>query len=91
MTREEQKAELIRHRNEIQNDFGWNTSLLSALDAAIEDLSTEPNRDCVSKKAALTAMCIRCPVYDCISHCMAYKAVENLIMGKSEEVYADTK
>lgn len=43
MTREEQIAELIRHRKEVQNDFGWNTSTLNALDAAIEALKAEPN------------------------------------------------
>ena len=41
MTREEQISELIRHRNEVQNDFGWNTSLLCTLDAAIEALKND--------------------------------------------------
>ena len=45
MTKEEQIAELIRHRNEVQNDFGWNTTLLSSLDAAIEALKAQPSKE----------------------------------------------
>lgn len=40
-------SELIKHKQEMQNDFGWNTTLQKALDAAIEALKAQPCEDCV--------------------------------------------
>lgn len=51
MTRKEQIAELIRHKKEVQNDFGWNTTLLSSLDAAINALEQEPCEDAIDRRA----------------------------------------
>lgn len=42
MINEELINELKRHRAEVQNDFGWNTTLINALDAAIEALEQAP-------------------------------------------------
>ena len=49
MINEELVNELIRHRNEVQNDFGWNTTLQTALDAAIAALKAEPCGDAVMR------------------------------------------
>ena len=38
MVNEELVNELKRHRAEVQNDFGWNTTLINALDDAIKAL-----------------------------------------------------
>ena len=59
MTREEREKaidELARHKNEVQNDFGWNTTLLNSLDAAIEALKAEPCGDAVSREAVLNTL-----------------------------------
>ena len=49
MMNEELINELVRHKQEMQNDFGWNTTLQTALDAAIEALKAEPCEDAVSR------------------------------------------
>ena len=62
MTREEREKaidELARHKNEVQNDFGWNTTLLNSLDAAIEALKAEPCENCDKWEDDKTA-CQKC-------------------------------
>lgn len=55
MMNEELVNELVRHKQEMQNDFGWNTTLQTALDAAITALKADPCGDAVSREAALKA------------------------------------
>ena len=41
MTREEQVKVLQEHRIEFQHDFGWNTSVLEALDSVIKEMERD--------------------------------------------------
>ena len=56
MINEELINELVRHKQEMQNDFGWNTTLQTVLAAAIAALKAEPCEDAVSREAVLDAI-----------------------------------
>ena len=50
---------------------------------AIKALKQEPIKnhlgvDCVSREQALDLLCKKCPVYNCISKCVSYKAIEKM-------------
>lgn len=78
MTREEKISELIRHRKEVQNDFGWNTSLLCTLDVAIEalknDFTADDARVLFNRCRTLISpiMCLRCGLSE---KCKKYREV----------------
>ena len=73
MTNEELINELVRHKQEMQNDFGWNTTLQTALDVAIEALKKEiPKPVSIENgfvKCGGCGMYIRFPIIDRYNNC----------------------
>lgn len=54
MKNEEAINELVRHKQEVQNDFGWNITLQEALDAAISALKAQPCENAIVIPAGAT-------------------------------------